>query len=67
MSELELNVEGMHCGGCENRVKAAIREIKGVKNVEANYQTGKVKIVSKKDIDLEEVKSVIERLDFKVI
>ena len=65
--ELEINVKGMHCGGCENRVKNAVSEIKGVKEVVANHETGKVKIVSKKEIDLNEVKEKIERLDFQVV
>ena len=29
--ELLFNVEGMMCGGCENRVKTALGEIEGVK------------------------------------
>ena len=30
MKELELNVTGMHCTGCENRVKNVISTIKNV-------------------------------------
>ncbi len=67
MKEIEINVEGMHCSGCENRVKNTLKTITGVKEVEANHETGKVKIVSKKDINLEEIKKKIENLDFKVI
>ena len=66
MKELELKVCGMHCSGCENRVKNVIGSIDGVKEVEVNHETGIVKIVSKKDIDVNEVKEKIENLDFKV-
>ena len=66
MKELELKVEGMHCSGCENRIKNVISNIDGVKEVEANHETGIVKIVSKKEINIEEVKDKIENLDFKV-
>lgn len=40
MSELKLNVKGMMCTGCENRIKNAIGEIKGIKSVDANHKTG---------------------------
>lgn len=69
MKELELNVKGMKCIGCENRIKNAVSEIKGVKEVKANHETGKVNIVLKKDL-IEEVKNAIveslERMDFEV-
>ena len=69
MKELELNVTGMHCTGCENRVKNVISTIKNVKDVQANYETGKVHITLKKEIDesiKDEIKNKIESLDFKV-
>ncbi len=69
MKELELNVSGMHCSGCENRIKNAISDIRGIKEVKANHETGKVSVISKKDIDdemLKDIKNRIERMDFKV-
>ena len=69
MKELELNVEGMHCAGCENRIKNVVSEIKGVKEVKANHETGKVNIVLKEEPDenmKEDIKNRIERMDFKV-
>lgn len=67
MKELELKVEGMHCVGCENRIKNVVGNIDGVKEVKANHETGIVRIISKKDIDKSEVKNKIENLDFKVV
>lgn len=67
MNEVELKIDGMHCSGCENRVKNSLKTINGIKEVEANHETGIVKITSKKEIDMEEVKQKIENLDFKVI
>ena len=46
MKELEIKVNGMVCGGCENRVKNAIKNIKGVENVTADHNTGKVIVIS---------------------
>lgn len=66
MKELELDVTGMMCTGCENRIKNALSEIKGIESVEANHKTGKIKITSKNEIDKTKVKEIIERLDFKV-
>ena len=35
MNEINLNVEGMMCGGCEKRIENALGDIKGVKKVKA--------------------------------
>ena len=40
MKELKIKIEGMVCGGCENRVKTALSEISGVESVDANHNTG---------------------------
>ena len=69
MKELELNVSGMHCSGCENRIKNSISDVKGVKEVKANHETGKVNITFKKEPDesiYKVIKNRIERMDFKV-
>ena len=71
MKELELNVIGMHCSGCENRIKNVVSEIKEVKKVEANHETGKVNVTLKKEVDEEiknNIKTSIENLDgFEVV
>ena len=69
MKEIELKVTGMHCGGCENRVKNAVSDIKAVKSVTADHEACKVNVEFKKDVDdntISLVKEAIERLDFKV-
>lgn len=69
MKELELNVIGMHCTGCENRIKKVVSTIKNVKEVQANHETGKVNIIFKKETDetvKDEIRNRIENLDFKV-
>lgn len=69
MKEIELNVEGMHCSGCENRVKNTVSGIKGVSEVTANHETGKVVVKLKKENDAikEEIVNAIERTgDFQV-
>ena len=38
MEEIILKVEGMHCSGCENRVKSALSQIDGIESVEASHE-----------------------------
>ena len=66
MSELKINVKGMMCTGCENRIKNAIGESKGIKSVDANHKTGQVVINSDNEVNIEEIKSVIEDIGFEV-
>lgn len=69
MNNLELNVKGIECMGCENRIKNALLEVKEVKEVNASHETGKVDVILK-NVLTEEVKrniiETIERLDFEV-
>lgn len=67
MKELTLKVEGMVCGGCENRIKNALKLIDGVEEVIASHEDGTVIVKSHTEIDLSVVKEKIEDLDFKVI
>ena len=70
MKELELKVSGMHCEGCERRIKNVISEIKEVKNVEADHENGKVKVELKKELTEDTKNKItenIEKLDFKVV
>lgn len=66
MNEIILNVEGMMCGGCEKRIENALNEIKEIKKVKANHEDGTVKIESKKEVNMDNVKEKIENLGFKV-
>ena len=48
MKEIKLNVEGMVCTGCENRVKNVLSDIEGIEKVEANHENGTVYIETKR-------------------
>lgn len=67
MKEIIIKVNGMVCGGCENRIQNAIKSIKGVKKVTANHQSGKVTILAKQEVDEVEINEKIEALGFEVI
>lgn len=59
-------VEGMMCGGCENRVKNALKDMDGVIVVVASHETKTVIVTTDKDIT-NILKDKIEALGFDVI
>ena len=66
MKELVLNVKGMMCEGCENRVQNALGQIEGVEKVVANHKDGTVTITSKVEIDESVIKEKIEDIGYEV-
>ena len=67
MKETKLIVNGMMCGGCENRVKNAIKNIEGVENVTADHNTGKVIIISNNEVSEEIIKETLEDIGYEVV
>ena len=67
MKETNLIVNGMMCGGCENRVKNAIKNIEGVENVTADHNTGKVIVISDNEVSEEIIKEALEDIGYKVV
>ena len=67
MKETNLIVNGMMCGGCENRVKNAIKNIEGVENVTADYNTGKVIVISNNEVSEEIIKEKLEDIGYEVV
>lgn len=67
MKELEIKINGMVCGGCENRVKNALSTIEGIESVEANHNTGIVTIKTEKDLDMVQIKERIVDLGFEIV
>lgn len=66
MKETIIKVEGMVCGGCENRVQNALKTIEGVEEVVANHETGIVKVTAKDEVDEKVMKEKIEDIGFEV-
>lgn len=62
----ELNVSGMMCEGCENRIKNALETVEGLDNVEANHENGKVEFNYTNEEDIEKAIKLIENLGFEV-
>lgn len=67
MKEIIIKVNGMVCGGCENRVQNAVKSIKQVKKVIADYKSGTVTVTAKEEINEIEINQKIESLGFDII
>ena len=66
MKEVVIKVEGMVCGGCENRVKNALKTLDGVDSVEASHENGIVKVNLDDSVDVNKIKEKIEDIGFEV-
>lgn len=66
MKEIILNIEGMVCTGCEKRVENSLKEIKNVKEVNANHENNKVIIKMEDEANINEIKERICELGFEV-
>ena len=67
MKETIINVKGMVCNGCENRIINALKNVNGVKDVMADHNTGKVTVTSNEDVLENVIKDKIEDLGFEVV
>ena len=66
MKETIIKVEGMVCGGCENRVQNALKTIEGVESVVADHTNGIVTVTAKEEVSINAMKETIEDLGFEV-
>ncbi len=63
--EVVLNVNGMTCGGCENKVKSALIECAGVKDAKVSYKDGKAVVeVEKGKANKEKLIEAVEKVGF---
>lgn len=67
MAELNLQVEGMDCGGCEDSIKKAVSQVQGVESVSASHQSGQVQVVFAGQADEVGVRSAIEDAGYEVV
>ncbi len=70
MESITLKVIGeqmMHCGGCENTVKFALKQLPGVQQVEANHGTQLIALTfDTEELDLERVRQELEWIGYQV-
>ena len=65
MKETIINVKGMMCEGCENRIQNSLKSIENVQKVIANHKEGTVTIVGE-NVDIDKIKERIEDIGFNV-
>ncbi len=64
-AEVVLDVKGMTCGGCENKVKTALMNCEGVKACEVNWKEGKAMVkVSKGSVNTAEMIKAVKGTGF---
>lgn len=66
MKEIRLKVQGMMCGGCENRVQNALKTIEGVESVKANHKEGTVIVNVSDNLNEDILKEKIEDIGYEV-
>lgn len=66
MKKIMLNIEGMACEECENRIKNSVGAIEGIKEVKASHVNGTVEILAEENVNAEIIKEKINDIGFKV-
>lgn len=62
-----INVEGMHCINCANKVVKALSALDGVSKVAVDLDAKKVTFNCKEDYDVEKAVETVNSLGFKVV
>lgn len=66
MKNIELNIEGMRCEGCVNRIKNTLSTIKGIDSFDLSLEDKKLTLSLKKEKTIDEVIKKIETLGFGI-
>ena len=67
MKEIQIKVNSMVCGGCENRVKNALSTLDGVESIEASHKIGIITVISNKEIERLVIEEKINDLGFETV
>lgn len=64
--EITLKIEGMQCGHCSSRVKAALEMVAGVSSAEVSHETGTA-VITGESLDAAALKAAVENQGFSVV
>lgn len=67
LKQIILKIDGMKCGECESHVNDIIRRNFKVKKVSSSHRTGEVKILSKEELNLQEIEEKLMSYGYKII
>ncbi|MCM3759139.1 copper ion binding protein [Sporosarcina aquimarina] len=67
MQQVALNVQGMSCGSCVNKIEGNVGNLNGVESVNVYLSERKVDVTfNENDINLEAIKDAIRESGYKV-
>ena len=67
MTQVDLTVTGMKCGGCESNIKGKLEALAGVSKVEASFKDNLVSVeFDEAETDVDEITDVIIKVGFTV-
>ena len=67
LKQIVIKIDGMKCGECESHVNDIIRRNFKVKKVSSSHRTGEVKILSKEELNLQEIEEKLMYYGYKII
>lgn len=63
----QINIKDIHCKSCKILIESEVNNLKGIKNIEVNYQNGKCWIeFNDQQISQEKIFETIKKLGYKV-
>lgn len=67
MVRITLDIDGMTCEACENRIDTAVKRAFRVKKSVSSSKSGATQIIAEKPIDDECLKEVVEQTGYKIL
>lgn len=67
LKQIVLKIDGIKCGECESHVNDIIRRNFKVKKVSSSHRTGEVKILSKEELNLQEIEEKLMSYGYKIV
>lgn len=64
--EITIKIEGMQCGHCSSRVKAALEKVAGVASAEVSHEAGTA-VITGESLDAAALKAAVENQGFSVV
>ena len=61
---MTIQVDGMMCGHCENRVKGALEKISGIKEAHADHARGEVQIICRRNVEEKAIEEAITQAGY---
>ncbi|BBG25758.1 heavy metal translocating P-type ATPase [Sulfuracidifex tepidarius] len=65
--EAKLRIGGMHCASCVNTVSHALKNVRGVEDVDVNLATSSAKVIMSSDVRLKDVVRAVKKAGYDVI